>query len=282
MNRNLLLVLALMAAGAVACSLTLTVPTVDTGPVQVLSIDEPAPPQETVTGVEINVGPGTLELSGGATGLAAGSIRFNVEEWRPTVTRTETALTIEQGEPDASLPIGEDVVNEWSLRLGNVPMELSVHAGAYSGSIDLSGVPLRSFSVTDGASDTEVEFNSPNPEQMESLTYQTGASTVSLSGLANANFSEMTFIGGAGTYTLDFSGDLRRDATVSLQAGVSSVRIEVPEGTAAVVVVRGALNSVNTIGSWSHDGDTYRHAGLGPTLRISVDMGVGSLTLVSS
>src|SRR3989304_538763 len=146
MNSKLIIVHALEAERRAACHLRTTAPTVDTGPVQVLSIDEPAPPEETVTGVEINVGPGTLELSGGATGLAEGSIRYNVEEWRPTVTRTETALTIEQGEPDASLPIGEDVVNEWSLRLGNVPMELSVHAGAYSGSLDLSGGPPGGFS----------------------------------------------------------------------------------------------------------------------------------------
>jgi hypothetical protein len=278
MHRPLLLIVVL-AVGALACSVTFNLPHVDTGPVQTLEIDEPLPSEGTVMDVRIDLGPGTLDLSGGASGLAEGSIRFNVEAWRPTVTRTQTGLTIEQGQTDATPTLGEDVVNDWSLRLGNVPMDLTLHAGAYSGSIDLSGLPLRNLSVTDGASDTRLAFDSPNPEEMHSLTYNTGASTVSLTGLANANFSDMTFVGGAGTYTLEFSGDLRRDASVSLQAGVSSVRLEIPDGTTAIVVVGGALNSVNTIGAWAQDGDTYRHAGAGATLRIFVDMGVGSLTL---
>jgi hypothetical protein len=116
---------------------------------------------------------------------------------------------------------------------------------------------------------------------MRSFSYQTGASTVSLTGLGYANFSDMTFSGGAGTYTLDFSGGLSRDANVTLESGVSSVRLEVPAGTAAEVVVGGALNNVSTIGAWAQSGETYRLEGAGPTLRIFVDMGVGSLALVA-
>ena len=45
---------------------------------------------------------------------------------------------------------------------------------------------------------------------MSILRYETGASTVKLNGLANANFGTLIFSGGAGDYTLDFSGDLQR------------------------------------------------------------------------
>ncbi len=272
-------VILVLTMGALACSFTVNIPTLVVGPTQTLTIDEPAPPEGSVADVQISLGPGTLQITGGGEGLAEGTIRYNVEDWRPTVRRTGARLTIDQGDPDVALPPGEDVVNEWSLQLGDVPMELTVNAGAYSGSVDLSGVPLQQLSVNDGASDSQVRFNSPNPEEMTSLTYNSGASTVTLSGLGNANFSEMTFVGGAGTYTLDFSGELRREASVSIQAGVSTVRIEIPGGTDTVIVFEGALNDVNTLGDWSQDGDTYRHAGSGPTLRISVDMGVGSLTL---
>jgi hypothetical protein len=160
-------------------------------------------------------------------------------------------------------------------------MALTIQAGAYSGSMDLSGIPLRRLEVSDGASDVRLSFASPNPEEMQLLSYQTGASTVSLTGLGYANFSDMTFSGGAGTYTLDFSGGLRRDANVTLESGVSSVRLEIPAGTTAEVVVGGALNNVDTIGGWAQSGETYRLDGTGPTLRIFVDMGVGSLALVA-
>jgi hypothetical protein len=266
---------------ALACSFSFNVPRADTGEVQVVSIDEPLPPAGTDIDVEIHLGGGTLDLAGGASGLAEGSIRFNVEEWRPTVERTDTSLRIEQGDPAAGLTLGNEVINEWSLHLGDVPMALTIQAGAYSGSMDLSGIPLRRLDVSDGASDVRLSFSSPNPEEMQSLSYQTGASTVSLTGLGYANFSDMTFSGGAGTYTLNFSGGLRRDANVTLESGVSSVRLEIPAGTTAEVVVGGALNNVDTIGDWVQSGETYRLEGTGPTLRISVDMGVGTLSLVA-
>jgi len=279
--RRSLLVLSAAVVTALACSFSFNVPRADTGEVQVVSIDEPLPPAGTEIDVEIHLGGGTLDLAGGASGLAEGSIRFNVEEWRPTVDRTDTSLRIEQGDPAAGLTLGNEVINEWSLHLGDVPMALTIQAGAYSGSMDLSGIPLRRLNVSDGASDVRLSFTSPNPEEMQSLSYQTGASTVSLTGLGYANFSDMTFSGGAGTYTLDFSGGLRRDANVTLESGVSSVRLEIPAGTTAEVVVGGALNNVDTIGDWAQSGETYRLEGTGPTLRIFVDMGVGTLSLVA-
>jgi hypothetical protein len=279
--RRSFLVLGAAVLTALACSFSFNVPRADTGEVQVVSIDEPLPSAGTDVDVEIHLGGGTLDLAGGASGLAEGSIRFNVEEWRPTVERTATSLRIEQGDPAAGLTLGDGVINEWSLRLGDVPMALTIRAGAYSGSMDLSGIPLRRLDVSDGASDVRLGFTSPNPEEMQSFSYQTGASTVSLTGLGYANFSDMTFSGGAGTYTLDFSGGLSRDANVTLESGVSSVRLEVPAGTAAEVVVGGALNNVSTIGAWAQSGETYRLEGAGPTLRIFVDMGVGSLALVA-
>lgn len=279
MKRVLVILSLALAGGALACSLSLNLPHADTGATETLTIDEPAPPAGTVAEVSIDMGAGSLELTGGADGLADGEVRYNVQEWRPTVTRAGGRLTIEQGDPDVPMTLGDDVVNEWDLRLGEVPMELSLDAGAYSGAIDLTGIPLQRLSVNDGASDVQLEWREANPEELRLFSYNTGASTVTLRGLGYANFSELTFTGGAGTYTLDFSGELRRDGNVTIHSGVSSVRIEIPEGTAVEVVVEGAMNDVDTLGDWTLDGDTYRMAGLGPVLRIFVDMGVGSLTL---
>jgi hypothetical protein len=116
---------------------------------------------------------------------------------------------------------------------------------------------------------------------MDRLVYETGASSVTLTGLANANFADMEFNGGAGDYELDFSGDLQRDATVKVVAGLSSLRITVPAGTNVRIDVGGGLHDVDTQGSWSAGGDTYETSGSGPQLTIEVDMGAGSLTLVS-
>jgi len=84
---------------------------------------------------------------------------------------------------------------------------------------------------------------------------------------------------GAGNYTLSFDGDLQRDASVSIDSGISTVNIIVPKGANAQVTFDGGLPSVNMDGGWQQDGDIYTLSGSGPTITISVKMGVGSPNL---
>jgi hypothetical protein len=114
---------------------------------------------------------------------------------------------------------------------------------------------------------------------MSSFQYTTGASEVTLTGLANANCDSMTFRSGVGSYTLDFSGELARDMTVSIESGVSSVTVIIPQGVAAEVVTDNALMTVTTSGSWEQNGSTYRLTSSGHTITINVKMGAGSLRL---
>jgi hypothetical protein len=213
-------------------------------------------------------------------------IRYNVEAWKPTVERTDQKLAIKQGRKSGLDSIGGDVVNDWQLQLGNAPMRLQVSAGAYEGTYDLSGLTLQGLTIRDGAAKSEVRFASPNPGQMERLLYETGASTVNFTALANANFKTFEFNGGAGTYTLDFSGQLRSDATVRIKAGVGTVRIEVPAETAAQVTVSGALTDVSQEGNWTTTGKTSstpaaKAGSQEKMLLIEIDMSVGKLELAT-
>lgn len=283
--RPLLLMIAALALAALACDVTLpNLPRLQTGPTETFEVAEDLPAdKETVMDVELRLAAGELTLEGGADGLASGVIRYNVAEWAPTLTRDEDRLVIEQGRMDSNnIGITEgSVVHEWDLRLGNTPMNLTLQAGAYSGNLDLSGVPLRNLTINDGAATNTVVFESVNPEAMDTFRYATGASTVKLTGLANANFERLEFDGGAGTYTLDFSGELQRDATVNIDAGVSTLKIIIPAGTRAVVNREGALTTVDTEGKWSVEGDTYEKSGEGPLLTININLGAGTLTLVN-
>ena len=146
--------------------------------------------------------------------------------------------------------------------------------------MDFSGVPLASLAITDGASDNTVTFNSPNPTVMSELSYTTGASTVTLKGLGNANFEEMTFTGGAGTYILDFTGTLKQDASVKVEAGVSTTKIIVPAGMKVVVDVEGGIKTVNTQGTWTANGTSYETEGTGPTLTMNINTNLGTLSLI--
>lgn len=278
---TIILAIAVLALPSLACSITFNLPDkVKTTTPRTLDISEDVPVSGQTSTVRLELGAGELDVTGGATKLIEGSIRYNIEEWQPTIDRTGSQVAIIQGNKDGSISIpGSDVINEWSLRLGNTPIDLQVEAGAYKGTLDLSGVPITRLRVTDGASRATVKFDSPNPAQMENLTYKTGASEVDLEGLGNANVAEILFEGGAGSYTLDFSGDLKRDISVKLAAGMSNVRINVPEAANVRVEVGGGLSNVSVSGTWTTDGDVYQRSGSGPLITIKIDMGLGNLEL---
>ncbi len=280
MKRFTLFVLVVFAASTLACSFSVPRVQLATIEPQTLEIDEPAPPGTDAVLVSIGMGAGTLDMRGGASGLIEGNIKYNVAEWKPKLNRTERRVEIGQ---ESQLPSGlptSNVVNEWSLQLGEVPMQLEISAGAYEGTLDFSGVPLTSLEINDGASNARVLFDTLNPQPMTKFYYKTGASSVELIGLANANFSEMDFSCGAGSYTLDFSGELQRDANVRINGGVSNIIVIIPAGTPSEVTISGVVSNVNLSGTWTVTGKTYRTEGEGARLNIQIEMGVGNLELV--
>jgi hypothetical protein len=173
----------------------------------------------------------------------------------------------------------DEMMNEWDLKLSDDPMELVIEAGAYDASYELGGLSLTDLSVTDGAADVQLSFSEPNKTEMSILRYESGASNIKMKGLANANFSLLAFKGGAGDYTLDFSGELQRDATVNIETGFSNIILVIPEGIHAVVTVESGVSNINAGPGWDQNGDRYTRDGDGHTLTIVVEMGAGNLTL---
>lgn len=278
------LFLAIFVLASLACSLGLPqVSRIQTGSTQTFTLNEPRPSTDAVQNVNLEMGMGEFQLAGGAESLLEGEVRYNVEEWKPNVIKEDNSLTITQGEVDDAirgLP-GDDIINEWTVRLGDIPMNLSLRAGAYDGTLDLSGLRLQRLDIQDGASSSEIRFDTLNPEEMQSLAYSTGASKVTFLGLANANFTQMTFEGGAGEYIFDFSGDLQRDASVNIKVGLSNVQIIVPVDLAAQVSVEGGLGNVSVNGAWTKKSNQYVNTGSGLQLTITIEMGGGSLHLAN-
>jgi hypothetical protein len=66
---------------------------------------------------------------------------------------------------------------------------------------------------------------------------------------------------------LDFSGPLQQDAHVmTLQAGLSSVRLVFPEETAVRVIFNHELDNLMTVGDWQQEDLIYTANGSGPLL----------------
>ena len=231
------------------------------------------------TRLTLSFGAGKLTLSPGAEeNLVEGSAIYNIPSLKPEIVRNEGSVEIKQGEFGNFVNFNE-LKNNWDLKLGNTPIDLTVNAGAYNGNYEFGGLSLTGLTVKDGASKVELSFSEPNREIMSVLRYETGASNVTLNGLANANFSTLIFSGGAGDYKLDFSGKLAKDGTVNVEAGAGDVQLVIPKDVNANVTVESALVSVNFSSNWSEDGNEYIQSGEGPTLTIIVKMAAGNLTI---
>lgn len=281
-KRALIAILAL-ALVSMACGINVRLPEreIKTGPVQTEDISIPAPDSPSAD-VTLAFGAGELTLAPGAEdALISGQAVFNVNDLRPIIDTRSNNVELRTGDLEVrGIPNFKDNIrNEWDLKLSEMPMNLKISAGAYQADMELGGLSLQSLEVGDGAADVSLRFSEPNLVEMESLRYETGASNVRLYGLANANFTEMAFRSGAGDYTLDFSGELQRDAEVTIESGISRVIIIVSEDASVEVIFEGALTNVDTDGDWDRSGKTYSLNGSGPTLTIRVNMGAGNLEL---
>jgi hypothetical protein len=275
MNVKIILAILILALASMACGFNIDRP--KAGPEIEESITV-ADPESDETRLTISFGAGELTLSPGAKSLVDGTAIYNVEDLKPEIEKNGSNIKIKQGD-FKSLPPIDNIKNEWDLKLGDMPMDLTVKAGAYEGNFELGGLALKSLTVKDGAANVGLSFSEPNQTEMSILRYETGASNVKLTGLANANFSTLTFSAGAGNYTLDFSGELQRDAVVTVAAGFGDLSLMIPEDVDAIVTVEGAALNINHSSGWAQNGQKYTQKGSGSTLTILVKMSAGNLVI---
>lgn len=278
MYRKIIIFFAILALTTLACGFN--VPQApQPGPDLTEEINVPYPDSNEIN-LKLSFGAGELTLNPGANVLVDGTATYNYAELKPEVITDGGDIEVRVGNEDFNiLPNLNDLKNEWDLKLGDQPMNLSIDSGAYDGTFELGGLSLTRLDINDGASNVELSFSEPNPVEMSTFTYNTGASDVKITGLANANFSLLDFSAGAGDYTLDFSGELQRDASIKIESGLSNLIIIVPEGVSAVVTVDSGLSNVNASSGWERSGEDYIQKGEGPTLTFVIEMGAGNLTL---
>jgi len=284
-KKSLLTVFIILALVSMACGVRFNLPAADikTGPTQTDEISVPVPDTKQTVDLNLSFGAGEIKLSPAAQdALVSGTATYNVEDFKPVIDTTGSQVEVKQGNLEINgIPdFQKSIKNEWNLKINqDTPLNLKVSAGAYSGRYEFGGLSLENLEVTDGASDVDVSFSEPNQTEMTTFRYNTGASTVTLEGLGNANFATMIFKGGAGSYKLSFDGDIKQNAVVSIESGVSTVTIVVPEGVSAQVSFEGGLSNVQTFGKWTQSGSSYSLEGTGAELTFVVKMGAGTLEL---
>ena len=278
MNVKVISAILVLALASMACGFSVDLPRqAKVGDEVKESITVPDPKSDE-TRLSLIFGAGDLNVSTGAKSLVDGTVLYNVKELKPKITTVAGEVEIKQGDFD-SLPPFSNMKNEWDLKLGKTPMDLAISAGAYQGEFELGGLSLKSLDISDGASEVKVSFTEPNRVTMSEFRYTTGASNVTMKGLANANFKTLIFNSGAGNYTLDFSGTLQQDATVSMDSGLSDITVIIPPDMNASVTVDSTLADVSFGDEWTQKGKVYSQNGEGPMLTIIINLGAGNLRL---
>lgn len=283
MIRKLLPVVLVLALSTIACGFNVSVPihTITPGPLVTDPINVNAPDSASTVNLSLAFGAGTLNIHPGSnSALVSGTASYNIADFKPAVTVNGSDVRLEQGNWHLTgIPDLSNIKNTWDLSLGEQPLNLSIEAGAYHANYQFGGLALANLTVKDGASDAKMNFASPNLTEMSLLSYETGASNVSLTGLGYADFASLIFHSGAGNFTLDFTGSLKRDGSVDIETGVSNTTLVIPSGIPVQLTVDGGLSNVTYDLGWTKNTNLYTQTGSGPQLTIVVHMGAGNLTI---
>lgn len=284
-SASLLAAVLVVALAASACGNMLPVTKIQTGPTQTVDIKIPLPGDSSISSeLHLEFLTGELKLSPETSPsgyLVSGGATFNAANFEPQIDSVGAVYRVRQGNGKFDgIPVNQqELENEWDLQLAATPMRLRIDAGPYNGNFELGGLALEELAISEAGSDVTCTFSLANQVKMSSFTYETGGSSLEITGLANANFAQMTFNAGAGDYTLSFDGDLQRDASVMIDAGLGTLNIIIPQGVNAQVTFDGGLTGINLDSGWEQNGKVYTHPGSGPTISIIVKMGVGTLNL---
>lgn len=190
--------------------------------------------------VDLTMGAGELEVTGGAQELLEADFTFNVARWTPdfqvTQTGDRTTVQIEQGNGRIPLPSLGNSFNRWEIRLSpDVPLTLNVRLGAGNTLLQLGGLALERLDVTMGAGEAEVDLTGPWERNL----------------LVNVT-------GGVGQLRVELPADVGVRASVS--GGLGTVRVEGLRSEGGVYV-----------------NDAYGESGV--TLDLTVRGGVGEVAL---
>ena len=125
---------------------------------------------------------------------------------------------------------------KWYLKFSDaVPISFDVQLGIGRGDFNLSGLNVKDFNLSAGASDVTLAFDEENKGSIDNLNIETGVSKFDGRSLGNANFKHFRFQGGLGAYTLDFSGNLKSEVDVDVEVGLGVLTIFVPSQLGAKI-----------------------------------------------
>jgi len=211
--------------------------------------------------VEIDMGAGELDVTGGAAELLEASFTYNVAELKPEVEYGGGTLSVRT--PDVEGGLGslwdvDDYRYEWDLRLNDdVPMDMQVNVGAGRTDLKLGSLSLTRLDIAGGA----------------------GEVLVDLSGSASP--ARLDIASGAGALTVDLTGAWQNDLEAIIKGGLGNRTLILPGDTGVRIKVEIGVGTVDAAGL-TKEGEYYTNDAYGQsevTLYLEVEGGVGKIEL---
>jgi len=117
----------------------------------------------------------------------------------------------------------------WDLKFTDeIPIEFEIAVGAAKANLDFTGMKISDLNIETGASRMFVNFNEPNPIEMDEFNLELGLAKFKGKNLLNANFNELNIEAGVGTVTLELTGEINRRVYVNMELGIGSTTIILP------------------------------------------------------
>ena len=248
----------------------------------------------TPVSVRLALGTGTLNIGASDPPYLYRSItRFGDSYTSPTSTwnADQHTLTLVAGQKrdGGSSATSDDrpddeSVQDWRVQLTRrAPLELTIDATAADATLDLTGLPLRRFSLNTGAAAATVRFDAPNPESMSVFEANIGAGGLKLIGLGNAGASEVRVAGDIGDLSLDLGGRWQRDMLLVVSSSIGGVRITAPPAIGIELQSTGLLARESFDGAFTKSRGAWRSANFAAApvkVRIVVKPMLGKIELV--
>jgi len=245
---------------------------------------------ETTLTVSVNYGAGEFRLSAAPEGtLYRMELRYDEDRFTPVRDYDAEAARLALGirGRGGRVNLGDrrsgEPVPSLDLELSpDIPLILDLELGAVKSRVDLGGLALRRVRYRTGASETDLRFSQPNPEDCDELQLEAGAAALRVWSIGNANCRQVRFDGGVGDVTLDFSGAWRGEMVAGLNVAFGTLTLMLPRDAGVSVRVTRFLASFERTG-FVKRGDTYYTPGYDASSRrlaLDVRAALGGIDVV--
>jgi len=234
--------------------------------------------------VEIDYGAGYFSVRAIDEGLLYRmNLEYDEEKFEPVAERSGNLLRLGVETRGRRISLGGRNAGSLDLELARgAPMDLEINFGAVQADVDLGGLSLTDLDLSTGASESTVTVSEPNPLSMSSATFSVGAAEFEVAGLGNLNAERIDVNAGVGSITLGLDGEWERDARLSIDMGLGSLEIHVPEGLGIRLRKDSFLTSLDSEGLIKR-GDVYESPDFDEAeYRVTIDLAAafGSVAVV--